>query len=112
MHYIKTVEEFTVRQLESLITLHKYAEKYGTSEDIIMEIGYNSKSGYVYIAYEGGVSIAIFEGRMEEKDVCIFAYDYDTGDEIEFADLDDYYAYLDDYIDAQALESERKMNSN
>jgi hypothetical protein len=112
MHYIKTIEEFTANQLRSLITLYLYEEKYDTYENDIMEIGYNSKTGYVYIAYDGGVSIAIFEGRTEEKDVCIFAYDYDTGEEMEFADLDDYYAYLDDFIDAQALESERKMNSD
>ena len=112
MHYIKTIEEFTANQLRSLITLYLYEEKYDTYENDIMEIGYNSKTGYVYIAYDGGVSIAIFEGRTEEKDVRIFAYDYDTGEEMEFADLDDYYAYLDDFIDAQALESERKMNSD
>lgn len=96
MNYIKTVEEFTVNQLRSLITLHDYAKKYGASEDEIMEIGYNSKSGYVYIAYDAGVSIAISEGRTEEKDVCIFVYDYDTGEELIYNSLDDYYIELEE----------------
>jgi hypothetical protein len=96
MNFIKSVEEFTVNQLESLIALHNYARKYDTYEYEIMEIGYNSKSGYVYIAYDGGISIAVFEGRNEEKDICIFAYDYDTGEELIYDCLDDYYIDLEE----------------
>jgi hypothetical protein len=91
------IMEFDFRKLESLVALKKYAEKHILEEDIIMEIGYNTFSGYVYIAYEGGLTLAIFEGRTEEKDIIIFGYDYKTEGEIEFEDMDDFYEYYEIY---------------
>jgi len=104
MNHIKRVEEFTPNQLRSLVTLYDYAQLFGTYQDIIMEVGYNSNSGYVYIDYEGGYSIAIFEGRTEEKDVIVFAFHPVTGEELEFDDIDLYFEWLDE-------QSERIHNS-
>ena len=54
--------------------------KYAPNEEI-MEVGYNSSSGYVYIALENGISIASCFGQEVEYIV----YDFETGDE-EFFD--------------------------
>lgn len=89
------IMEFDLRKLESLVALKKYAEEHIVEEEPIMEVGYNKFSGYVYIAYEGGLTLAIFEGRSEEKDVIIFGYDLVTGEEIEFEDVEDYYKYYE-----------------
>ena len=52
----------------------------------IMDIGFNSNSGYVYIALENGITIGSFIGR----DVEYIVTDFENGDEM----------FLDTYEDA------------
>ena len=50
--------------------------KYAPSEEI-MEVGYNSSSGYVYIALENGVTIA----SAFNQEVEYLVTDFETGEE-------------------------------
>ena len=45
-----------------------------------MEVGFNSRSGYVYIALENGISICSMLGR----DVEYLVTDFETGEEFFF----------------------------
>lgn len=76
-----TPQEFNYLQGLSYLKLLWYAEEENLdTEFTIMDIGYNPNSGYVYIAYEEGLSIAIFEGRDSINDIILFGYN----DEGEF----------------------------
>lgn len=65
-----------------------YAE-HSASEDIL-EIGFNSNSGYVYIALENGISICSMLGRSVEYLVS----DWNTGEE----------HFFDSYHEAETFE--------
>ena len=65
--------------LESWILVQKAYQEYGDNHDI-MECGFNTKSGYVYIALENGVQIASCFGQ----DVDYIKYDFETGEEYFF----------------------------
>ena len=65
-----------------------YAE-FSAGEDIL-EIGFNSNSGYVYIALENGVSICSMLGRSVEYLVS----DWNTGEE----------HFFDSYHEAETFE--------
>lgn len=72
-------------------SMHKVIDAYrklDTKEDI-METGFNTSSGYVYIALENGVTIASCFGQ----DVDYIMYDYCDGEEYTF---DDYQECLDE----------------
>ena len=65
-----------------------YAE-FSANEDIL-EIGFNSNSGYVYIALENGISICSMLGRSVEYLVS----DWNTGEE----------HFFDSYHEAETFE--------
>ena len=74
-------QQFNYNQAKSYLGLLWYAEEENLdSEFTIMEVGYNPSSGYVYIAYEEGLTIAVFEGRDSINDIILFGYN----DEGEF----------------------------
>jgi hypothetical protein len=68
---------------ESYLLVHEAYRDYAFGEDI-METGFNTSSGYVYIALENGIQIASCFGQ----EVDYIVYDYETGDEHFF---DTYY---------------------
>lgn len=104
MQIIKTIEQFNVNQLRSLLALYDYHNKYCVHEEEIEEVGYNMMSGYVFIAFDSGYQLVIFEGRTEEKDVILFTLHPVTGEEIEFDNVGLYIEWLDE-------QSERIHNS-
>lgn len=55
-----------------------YAEE--CSREDIMEVGFNSNSGYVYIALENGISICSMLGQRVE----FLVTDFDTDEELFF----------------------------
>lgn len=55
-----------------------YAEE--CSREDIMEVGFNSNSGYVYIALENGISICSMLGQRVEYLIT----DFETGEEFFF----------------------------
>ncbi len=55
-----------------------YAKHY--SNDYIFEIGYNSKSGIIYIALENNITICSKEGR----NVKFLVTDFENGEEYKF----------------------------
>lgn len=57
----------------------------------IMETGFNTSSGYVYIALENGVQIASCFGQS----VDYIVYDFETGDDIFFDTYDEAIGYFD-----------------
>lgn len=80
--------KFNCLQTMSLSTLFLYEETFGLTDYSRMEIGYNPNSGYVYIAYEEGLTLAIFEGRRKIYDVILYGYN-DEG-EIEYDTLEEW----------------------
>lgn len=83
---MRTTENFSVAYLEAkgkAIIWNAYAE-YFASEDI-MEEGFNTNSGYVYLALENGVTIASAFGQ----DVEFIVYDQETDDELFFDSIDE-----------------------
>lgn len=74
---------------ESYLLVHEAYRDYAFGEDI-METGFNTSSGYVYIALENGVQIASCFGR----EVDYIVYDYETGDEHFFDTYDEANKYL------------------
>jgi hypothetical protein len=85
------VENFGLYQLKSLVALREYACNYGLFDTPIWEQGYNNFSGNVYVAFEGGITLAIFEGRTKESDIIIYGFNYDTGEEKEYQSIEEYY---------------------
>lgn len=82
--------QFNYLQTRSLSVLFLYEETFDLKDYSRMMIGYNPNSGYVYIAYEEGLTIAIFEGRDNIFDVVLFGYNDDG--EIEYDTLEDFKA--------------------
>ena len=78
------------RQVRSLSALldYLYRSRYIVTYDEIEDVGYNEHSGYVYV-YHDGLSLALFEGRTEG--IHVFAFDEETGDEIAYDSIEDYY---------------------
>jgi hypothetical protein len=68
-----------------LLVLRAYRD-YAFGEEI-METGFNTRSGYVYIALENGIQIASCFGREVEYIV----YDFETEDERFFDTYDEAY---------------------
>lgn len=64
------------RDFQSWLLVNQ-AFQYSAKGEEIMECGFNTQSGYVYIALENGISIASCFGQEVEYIV----YDYDTGEE-------------------------------
>jgi hypothetical protein len=62
--------------LESWILVQRAYQKFAQKEDI-MDYGFNTISGYVYIALENGISIASCFGQPVEY----ITYDFENGDE-------------------------------
>jgi len=74
---------------ESYLLVHRAYRDYAFGEEI-METGFNTSSGYVYIALENGIQIASCFGRG----VDYIVYDYETGDEHFFDTYDEANKYL------------------
>jgi len=79
--------------LESFILVQQ-AYKQNAFKESIMEIGFNTNSGYVYIALENGICISSCFGQ----DVEYITNDYESGEE----------NFYNDYFDA--LESLNEVN--
>lgn len=60
----------------------------------IMETGFNTSSGYVYIALENGVQIASCFGQS----VDYIVYDFETGEEHFFDEYDEAITHLETQI--------------
>ena len=82
-----------LRQVRSLNALleYLYSRHNIVDRESIEEVGYNEWSGYVYVVYDG-ISLALFEGRTDEEQIQVFAFDEETGDEIAFDSIDHYYS--------------------
>ena len=65
-----------------------YAEHFAGEE--ISEEGFNTNSGYVYLALENGVTIASAFGQA----VDFYVYDFDNGDEFGFESIEELNAHL------------------
>ena len=74
---------------ESWILVNKAFQEYAKGEDI-MECGFNTNSGYVYMALENGITIASCFGQ----EVDYIVNDFETGEE----------HFLDEYEEALKLE--------
>jgi hypothetical protein len=80
-----------IRHVRSLLSLLDYAYDRIQFEDEIEETGYNEHTGYVYIVLDG-LCLGLFEGRTEG--IVVFAYDQETGEEIEYDSIEEYYNQL------------------
>ena len=76
-----------VRSLNALLD-HLYDSRAIMHHYEIEEVGYNEHTGYVYVYYDG-ISLALFEGRTEG--IHVFVFDEETGDEIAYDSIEDYY---------------------
>ena len=81
------------RQVRSLSALldHLYTNRIIMDHYEIEDVGYNEHTGYVYV-YHDGISLALFEGRTE--DIRVFVFDEESGEEIEYDSIEDYYKQL------------------
>jgi hypothetical protein len=81
-----------LRQVRSLNALleYLYSRHHIVDRESIEEVGYNECSGYVYVEYDG-ISLALFEGRTDEEQIQVFAFDEETGDEIAYDSINHYY---------------------
>ena len=81
------------RQVRSLSALldHLYTNRIIMDHYEIEDVGYNEHTGYVYV-YHDGNSLALFEGRTE--DIRVFVFDEESGEEIEYDSIEDYYKQL------------------
>jgi hypothetical protein len=70
------------------IVWNAYAEYFAGEE--ISEEGFNTNSGYVYIALENGVTIASSFGQS----VDFYVYDFDNDDELGFDSIEELNEYL------------------
>jgi hypothetical protein len=70
------------------IVWNAYAEYFAGEE--IQEEGFNTNSGYVYLALENGVTIASSFGQS----VDFYVYDFDNDDELGFESIDELNEYL------------------
>ena len=76
----ENIKDFSQNQIYTLGYLLVAASE--TGEDIEM-IGYNNRSGAVYVALENGVVIFEFEGR---KNIYYMVTNFETGEELEYYD--------------------------
>lgn len=83
--------DFTMNQLKSLAALINFSDQNNLDLNDIEEIGYNNQSGNVYIAFNDGLQIYMFEGRNAADQIHIMKYDEIIEEEIEYDSLDDYY---------------------
>lgn len=81
--------DFSMNQLRSVAALINFADENNLNLDDVQEIGYNNRSGNVYIAFEDGLQIYIFEGRTEKSQICFLRYDHIIEEEIEYDNLED-----------------------
>ena len=80
----------TLNKLKSLTALKKFeADHVPHDADICGDAGYNGLSGYVYIHYNCGISIAIFEGRDQEDQILMFTIN-EEGEEIEIQTIEEF----------------------
>jgi hypothetical protein len=81
-----------LRQVRSLNALleYLYSRHHIVDRESIEEVGYNEWSGYVYVEYDG-ISLALFEGRTDEEQIQVFAFDEETGEEIAYDSINHYY---------------------
>jgi hypothetical protein len=86
---INTKNPRHVRSLNALLN-YIYGRYYITDYDSVEEVGYDGWTGYVYVVY-GGLTLALFEGRTEEDQIHVYEIDPNTGDEIAYDSLEDYY---------------------
>jgi len=89
--------KFDLNQMGSsdIESMHKVIEAYrniDAKNEQIFETGFNTSSGYVYIALENGISIASNFGQ----DVEYIVTDMDTGEEF----------FIDSYIEAEKKQNE------
>ena len=70
------------------VVWNAYAENFACEQ--IESEGFNINSGIVYISLENGVSICSAFGQ----EVFYIVFDYMTGDEIEFSEIDELNEYL------------------
>lgn len=87
---IKGIEAYTSRQLRSLLAVKEYGERHGLYQEDIVDFGYNQNSGYIYIVFDGYLTLAVFEGRTEDKDIVISGYDFDAEEDVEFNTIEEY----------------------
>jgi hypothetical protein len=81
--------DFSVNQLRSVAALINFADANDLDLDDIQEIGYNERSGNVYIAFEDGLNIYLFEGRTDTNQINYMRYDNIIGEEIEYDNIED-----------------------
>ena len=74
------IKDFSQNQIYTLGYLLVAASE--TGEDIEM-IGYNNRSGNVYVALDNGVVLFEFEGR---KNIYYMVTNFETGEELEYYD--------------------------
>jgi len=80
----------TLNKLKSLTALKKFEADYIPHDaDICGDAGYNGLSGYVYIEYNCGASIAIFEGRDQEDQILMFTIN-EEGEEIDIPTIEEF----------------------
>jgi len=80
---------FTGNQLISLASLINFSNQNNLNLDDVMEMNYNKNSGYVYIAFEDGITIAIFEGRTNFDQINFYSYDNQLDEEVEYHTIQD-----------------------
>ena len=80
---------------ESWILVQKAYKDYARNEEIMENgVGFNTSSGYVYIALENGIQIASCFGQS----VDYIVYDFDSGDEYFYDTYDEAMEYLETKI--------------
>ena len=83
----------TLNKLRSLTALKRFELDYIPHDRTDGEVHYNAYTGYVFIEYKAGVSIAIFEGRDAEDQVLMLTYD-EEGEEIEIDSIEEFRKYF------------------
>lgn len=81
--------DFSMNQLRSVAALINFADENNLDLDDVQEIGYNNRSGNVYIAFEDGLQIYLFEGRTDTNQINYMRYDNIIGEEIEYDNIED-----------------------
>jgi hypothetical protein len=78
------------QDFESWVKVNEAYQENCINEEI-METGFNTISGYVYIALENGVQIASCFGQS----VDYIVYDFETGEDHFFDEYEEAVSYLD-----------------
>lgn len=85
---VNNLEAPAVLEAKSLSLCWEAYANFAAREDI-MEIGFNDKSGYVYIALENGITIVSKFGQEVEY----LTVNYDTGEEQFWSEYDSSYCF-------------------